>query len=96
MRKLIIGIVLVSCSGCATTGSVGEHFQMSGTPDGIRSFGDTLVGALKTAKETPNARNQYFKHREVYESNVTVRDTQPGIFNKLFNTGKATPEEQGS
>jgi len=75
---------LTACT--SMTAHTGEHFEMSGTPDGIRAFSDTLIGSMKTAKEKDNAPNQYFKARNTFEQNVTARQAQPGFFQKLFNT----------
>lgn len=94
MKKIdvVFVVAIVALSGCAgLTAHSGEHFEMAGTPDGIRAFGDTLVGAMKTAKEKDSARNQYFAARESYEREVTTRDSTPGFFQKLF-----VSEKQGS
>lgn len=93
MKILAIGI-LFALTGCGMTAHSGEHFQLSGSPEGIRAFGDTLNGALKTAKESPDANNQYFQSRGFYESQMTVRASQPGFFQKLFKG--AHDEKAGS
>ena len=92
MKILAIGI-LATLTGCGMTAHSGEHFQLSGSPEGIRAFGDTLNGALKTAKESPDANNQYFQSRGFYESQVSIRASQPGFFQKLF---KGSDEKAGS
>lgn len=91
-KKILICVCVVSIlSGCASLqGHTGDHFTLSGTPEGIRSFNDGLIGALKTAKEKNSARNQYFAHRKHYEEQTTLRNAQPGFFQKLFNKGDAS------
>lgn len=91
--KYIPEVGLYSClalalviTGCASTSHVGEHFTMSGTPEGIRAFNDGLIGALKTSKEEPRAKNQYMAMRRDYEQNVTARELHrpKGFIQKLF------------
>lgn len=97
MKKVIFVFAIAAVvSGCSATSHVGQHFTMSGTPDGIRAFGDTLVGSMKTAKESSDSNNQYFAHRNEYERNITTRETQnqPGFLQKLF--GAKPSETQGS
>lgn len=93
---LILGGTLIAClhiAGCSTTANTGQHFTMTGTPDGIRAFGDTLVGSMKTAKESSDANSQYFASRAEFEKNVTARELSPkGFFQKLF--GKETSNEK--
>lgn len=86
MKKTIF--LLLTLSGCSlgSTAHTGEHFVMSGTPQGIQAFGDTLIGSMRTAKEKDNAKNQYFAHRADYEKNVTERTKQPGLLQKLFSS----------
>lgn len=56
MAVITLGaILLVWLSGCVV---------VAGTPDGIKAYGDYQVGTQKTAKESPDADNQYFKMRE--------------------------------
>lgn len=88
--KVKLGFVALvtvgAISGCGLTAHTGEHFEMAGTPEGIRAFSDTLVGSMKTAKESPNAPSQYFRHRNSYEREVTARELhRPKSFlQKLF------------
>lgn len=85
MRYIILSALFAFSTGCGLTAHSGEHFQMSGSPEGIRAFGDTLIGAVKTGKEGPDAPNQYFISRERYEAQETVRKTSPGLFQRLFS-----------
>ena len=79
-----VTVASVVLSGCSATANMGEHAQVSGSPDALRAMFDGLNGMAKTAKESPDAENQYFVARDKYESNVTVRGAQKGFFQKLF------------
>lgn len=70
-------IILVYASGCVA---------VVGTPEGIRAYGDYQVGTQKTAKESPDSENQYFKMRT------------KSFWEKLTEDAPAQPtqEEQGS
>lgn len=55
--KLISASILIATvvtTGCASTGHVssGEHFAMYGTPEGIRAYGDYMIGSLKRARKS--------------------------------------------
>ena len=81
-------VAVLSVTGCGAAMHSGDHFVLSGTPEGIRAFGDTLNGAMKTAKEAPDAGNQYFQARGFYEAQVTQRNAQPGLFQKMFGSSE--------
>lgn len=83
-------------TGCANTSHVGEHFTMSGTPEGIRAYSDYMVGSLKTSKEEPRARNQYLAMRQDYEANVTARELHKpkGFIQQLFANDSAPAQEE--
>lgn len=89
MKRLItLTILVTSLSACGSMNYAGDHFAMSGTPEGIRTFSDLLIGTQKTAKEAPNAKNQYFATRENYEQNITVRSLHKpkGLIQKWFDS----------
>lgn len=106
--KLISASILIATvvtTGCASTGHVssGEHFAMYGTPEGIRAYGDYMIGSLKTGKEKPKARNQYLAMRLTNEAQYTARELhKPKSFlTKLFEqdesrdeTGNAATEKE--
>lgn len=95
MKRLILGCLVISSSACASLhASSGENFTMTGTPEAIRAYSDMVIGMSKTAKESANARNQYFEARKSYEAQVTARSAQPGLFQKLFS--QESSENQGS
>lgn len=103
MKRILITIAMITLSGCSlgSTAHVGEHFTLSGTPEGVRAFGDTLIGALKTSKEQPSDDNQYLKTRRHYETNVTARQlNKPKSFiEKLFAqdvTDENTVQQEGA
>jgi len=93
--KTLLTLTVILLAGCGVSGHGGQYVALSGTPEGIRALGDTLNGALKTAKEGPDSANQYFAARADYESQVTAREAHPGLFNKLFSPS-ATKVEAGS
>lgn len=94
MKKVILLGLLASMTGCGVMGHAGDHFQLSGTPEGIRAFGDTLNGAMKTAKESHDAENQFLGYRAVQEREITKRKTSPNFIQQLFHGSKNS--EMGS
>lgn len=94
MRKVILLGSIALMTGCGVMGHAGDHFQLSGTPDGIRAFGDTLNGAMKTAKEGHDSENQFLGYRAAQEREITKRKTAPGFIEKLFHGSKNS--EMGS
>lgn len=79
-----VALIALFGSGCAGTGHMGDYAQFSGTPAGLKALGDTLVGMQKTAKESPDAANEYMALRVKQDEQETRRATAPGFFTGLF------------
>lgn len=93
-----LGVLIAACvalSGCGSMNYAGDHFAMSGSPEGIRAYNDGLIGALKTAKEKPDAHNQYFETRKAYENNVTQRDNNHHSFWEKLTSSNGAAESNG-
>lgn len=85
VSSIVVGcLALLGLTGCGATSRVGEGISISATPDGMRAFADMMVGAAKTAKESPDANNQFLGFRAHQESEKTVRETQPSFLSNLF------------
>jgi hypothetical protein len=84
MRKVMIGVLMVSMSACSFAGNAGDHVTLQGTPKGMMAFGDFLNGAVRTGKESPERPSEYFAHRNTQETHETQRHAQ-GFWQKLVN-----------
>jgi hypothetical protein len=83
-RLLMTGAVVVCVTGCAGTGHMGQYAQLSGSPEGLRALGDTLIGMNRTAKESPEQTSEYFAHRHNEMKHETERARIPGFFQGIF------------
>lgn len=83
-RLLATGCIVCCVTACAGSGHMGQYAQLSGTPEGIRALGDTLIGMNRTAKEAPEQNSEYFAHRRTQEQHATERARIPGLFSGLF------------
>lgn len=73
-------------SGCAVSGSTGDHVTLTGTPKGIQAFSDLTNGMIRTGKESRDKPSEYFAHRRTQEVEETSRKSQAvGFWQKLVN-----------
>lgn len=79
INKLIISssFLLAACAvtGCSTSMLNSDEFRMSGTPDGIRAFSETLEGVGIIAKTAPESlpKNPHSALRMAQEEQKTLR-----------------------
>ncbi len=85
----IASLLLLGSTGCATRGSIGEHAELSGSPVALRALMDGMVGMQKTAKEAPDARNEFFAHRAKEELEITARSKGSFLDGLFSNTQEA-------
>lgn len=70
-------LILVGMSACGV---------VAGTPEGIKALGDSLNGAIRTGKESPESNSEYFAHRGTQEKEHTARKGQAqGFWQRLAN-----------
>lgn len=78
-NKLVIaflgGAVVLSTSACSMTTLTQDEFRLSGTPDGLRAFSDTLTGIQVMAKTEPESlpQNPHSALRVAQEEQKTLR-----------------------
>lgn len=75
---ILICINLCACGGNA---HMGEYAQISGTPEGIKALGDTLIGMQQTAKSDST---QYFNQRNTEVVEYTKRATAPSFLQQVL------------
>ena len=74
---LFLLVILCGMSACA---------GVIGTPEGIKALGDSLNGAIRTGKESPEAASEYFAHRKNEFSAKTEQKAQAvGFWQRLVN-----------
>jgi len=83
-RLLATGCIVCCITACAGTGHMGQYAQLSGSPEGLRALGDTLIGMNRTAKESPEQSSEYFAHRHNEMKHETERARIPGFFKGIF------------
>lgn len=83
-RLLATGCIVCCVTACAGTGHMGQYAQLSGSPEGLRALGDTLIGMNRTAKEAPEQNSEYFAHRRTEMQQETERARIPGFFQGIF------------
>lgn len=90
MTSFLLSGCVVS-TGCATSMMNSDQFRMSGTPEGIRAFSDTLSGVGIIAKTTPAElpNNPHSLLREAQEIEKTNR-IRLRFMSKLKSPAKAT------
>lgn len=77
-RLTMVTLIAALASGCAGTAYMGDRAEISGTPEGLRAMFDGLNGSMKTAKEAPDAQNQYLTFRSVYEQYKNQKQMKGG------------------
>jgi len=83
MKKVIVIICLGMFSGCSVF-EKRPDLELTANKEGIDAFLVGIAGISKTAKEDPNAPNQYFSFRAKEEIEQTKRDTAPSFLQQLF------------
>lgn len=83
LMKIMAACILASCIGCASTAKIGEHAEISGSPNALRALFDGFNGSLKTAKESDDASSEYFAARNIYEKEETKRAMPVSFWEKM-------------
>lgn len=97
IKFLLTGITIAALTGCAVSGHYGDYAKIEGSPKGLKALYDGMNGALKTAKESNDAPNQFFQFRAKEESEITKRELKPGFLDGLFSRNqKQETMESGS
>jgi hypothetical protein len=69
---------LIACGGAA---HMGDYATISGTPEGIKALGDTLIGMQQTAKTDST---QYFNQRNVEVVEYSKRAMAPSFLQQVL------------
>lgn len=77
MKKTTIAFLAAACAmtGCSTSMLNNDEFRLSGTPEGIRAFSDTISGIGIIAKTDPESlpQNPHSALRVAQEKEATKR-----------------------
>lgn len=95
MKKTILILMIMACSGCAIGGAAGDGFTMSGSSEGLRAYFDGMNGIVTNTKTTdPSGNSAHWQMRAVQEQEQTKRKcSNCGFLGKLFSK---EPAQRGS
>jgi len=68
-------------AGCSTT-ATSHDVTLTGTAEGMRAFGDTIIGIQKTMVE-PKNESKYFANRQLQEDEISKRHAKLSFWQRL-------------
>lgn len=93
MGKGLLGLaLLLPMTGCFGNGGMQPsdrgYLSIQADAEGMRAFGDMQNALITNGKASPDKETDAWTHRKLQEKELTVRETAPGMMDKIFGGGK--------
>lgn len=81
---IVLAIAMVGLSACGMTVNPPEHITVSGSPEGMRAFGDAMSGLIINGKASPDKKTAHTIMRTAQEKEITKREMTPSFLASIF------------